>query len=167
MLLEFAVIRDQPASSWKRHLIPPQQRRGRWIAGACPPPSGSVTETRASSARTIEIRCFSCRQSMHFLSICEMGCSRAERGLVRPTRRHHRGNLTGKGHVLCKMGRRHPHNNGFANGHCWRKAAVRRHVRCWVNNGKHMLLARISEFDPERTSEVRPRNEKPRAMPGL
>jgi hypothetical protein len=31
-----------------------------------------------------------------------------------------------------------------------RRAAVRRNVRCWANNGKHMLALRVSAFDPNR-----------------
>jgi hypothetical protein len=37
-------------------------------------------------------------------------------------------------------------------GRSWRKAAVRRNVRCWANNGKHMLALMFSAVDPTRTS---------------
>ena len=33
-------------------------------------------------------------------------------------------------------------------GRFWRKAAVRGNVRCWVNNGKHLLALSFSGFDP-------------------
>jgi hypothetical protein len=34
-----------------------------------------------------------------------------------------------------------------AKGSSWRKAAIRRNVRCWVNNGKLMLALRFFAFD--------------------
>jgi hypothetical protein len=46
------------------------------------------------------------------------------------------------------------HSARAANGCFWRKAAVRRNVRCWVNNGKHMLALRFSAFDPPETLAV-------------
>jgi hypothetical protein len=39
----------------------------------------------------------------------------------------------------------------FLTGRFCSKAAVRRNVRCWVNNGKHLLALSFSAFDPERT----------------
>ena len=47
----------------------------------------------------------------------------------------------------------------FVNGGFWRKAAVRRNVRCWVTNGKHMLALMFSAVDLTRTSRSLLRNE--------
>src|SRR5664279_249435 len=48
--------------------------------------------------------------------------------------------------------------------HTWHKSEVSPwslHVRCWVNTGRHLLAARISGFDPTRTSPVpSPRQSK-------
>jgi hypothetical protein len=40
----------------------------------------------------------------------------------------------------------------FQYGCFWRKAAVRRNVRCWANSGKHMLALMFSAVDPRPSS---------------
>jgi hypothetical protein len=44
--------------------------------------------------------------------------------------------------------------NGRLNQQHRRKAAVRRNVRCWANNGKHMLALTFSAVDPLRHSRL-------------